>query len=157
MPDPDPLPSLGWLEWIGLPGLGIEALQAKIDTGAKTSCLHAEECEEIDLNGVEGVRFLVRTQLGEYRVECPVHDRRQVRSSSGHEEMRPVIETDCRWGATDWRIELTLTDRGSMRFPMLLGRRAMAGRFVVDPGKRYNGGRRKRPRKAKRRKRRPDA
>lgn len=137
-------PHLGWLEWAVLPKLGIPLLQAKIDTGAKTSSLHAEELEIADVEGKHFAKFLVRAKDDVYRCECPVLDERHVKSSSGHEELRVVIETVCIMKGLRWPIELTLTDRTAMRFPMLLGRRAMTKRFLVDPGRKYVGGRPKR-------------
>lgn len=133
---------IGWRELVSLPGLGIARLRAKVDTGAKTSSLHAEEVEEFDRSGEAWVRFLVRTRKSEFRCEAPVHERRQVRSSSGHAEDRYVIVAECEYGEVRWPIELTLTDRTPMRFPMLLGRQALSGRFVVDVSRSYLGGRR---------------
>lgn len=141
MPDRSDLPHLGWLERAALPSLGVTSLQAKIDTGAKTSSLHAEELEIVDVGGLHVARFVVDTGKARFQCECPVHDERHVKSSSGHEELRIVILTTCIMHRQRWPIELTLTDRTAMRFPMLLGRRAMAGRFLVDPG-RKNVGRR---------------
>ncbi len=145
MSDPRVLPQLGWLEWAALPELKVPLLQMKVDTGAKTSSLHAEELEVIEAGGKHFARFLVRTRRGEYRCECPVFDERHVKSSSGHEELRIVIQTHCvLHGGSRWPIELTLTDRTAMRYPMLLGRRAMANRFQVDPAKKYLYGKPKR-------------
>jgi hypothetical protein len=148
MSDAPLLAELGWIEWCALPGLGIPQLQAKIDTGARTSSLHAENLEIVDQGGRHVAKFLVRTGKGVYCCECPVKDERHVKSSSGHEELRVVIETTCVIQGVRWAIELTLTDRTAMRFPMLLGRRAMAGRFVVDPSRRYVCGKPKRKRRS---------
>lgn len=150
MPDRSQLPHLGWLERATLPSLGVTSLQAKIDTGAKTSSLHAEELELVDVDGVHVVRFAVDTGKSRFQCECPVHDERHVKSSSGHEELRIVIKTECIMNGQRWPIELTLTDRTAMRFPMLLGRRAMTGRFLVDPGRKYVGRRPLRKKKKKR-------
>ncbi len=147
MPDEIALPQLGWLEWAYLPNLGLPLLHAKVDTGAKTSSLHAEELEIVDVDGRHVARFLVRTRRGVDECECPVHDERYVKSSSGHESLRVVIRTQCVMHGKRWPIELTLADRTSMRFPMLLGRRAMEGRFVVDPAKKHLGGKPKRRKK----------
>ena len=141
------LETLGWCEWVSLPDLGIPNLRAKIDTGAKTSSLHAEECEEYIDAGVERVRYTVVTLRGRYRCDSVVHARRKVRSSSGHAERRPVVVAECVALGRRWPIELTLTDRTPMRFPMLLGRRAMEGRFVVNPAIAYVGGKPKRKKK----------
>ncbi|TWT99567.1 hypothetical protein Pla108_05100 [Botrimarina colliarenosi] len=141
------LVQLGWLEWVALPRLGIPLLRAKVDTGAKTSSLHAEELQIIGEAGQHVARFIVRTRKKVYQCECPVKDERHVKSSSGHEELRVVIETTCVLDGRRWPIELTLTDRTAMRYPMLLGRRAMEGRFVVDPGQSHLGGKPKLKRK----------
>lgn len=146
MSDEPPLPVLGWTEWVTLPGLGIPALQAKVDSGARTSSLHAERLELVGVAGRHVARFLVPTRREVFACECPVKDERHVKSSSGHEELRVVIETHCLLHGQRWPIELTLTDRGAMRFPMLLGRRAVAGRFLIDPGSRYVLGRPRRRR-----------
>lgn len=128
---------IGWREWVALPTLQVRRLRAKIDTGARTSSLHAEDCEEYDADGVTRVRFCVRTAHHRYSCDAEVVDHRVVRSSNGQTEDRPVIRVDCRLGDVVWPIELTLTDRTPMRFPMLLGRRAMDRRFLVDPGRSY--------------------
>lgn len=148
MSDARSLPQLGWLEWAALPALQIPRLQMKVDTGAKTSSLHAEDLEIVDVDGNHVARFLVRTRRGEYRCECPVHDERHVKSSSGHEELRVVIKTSLVVPGYRWPIELTLTDRTAMRYPMLLGRRAMADRFQVDPAKKYLRGKPKRKKRS---------
>lgn len=148
MSDVPRLAELGWLEWVALPGLGIPILQAKVDTGARTSSLHAENLEIVTQAGRHVAKFLVRTGKGVYCCECPVKDERHVKSSSGHQELRVVVETPCVLQGRRWLIELTLTDRTAMRFPMLLGRRALAGRFVVDPSRRYVSGKPKRKRKS---------
>lgn len=142
---------LGWREWVALPGLSIPRLRAKIDTGAKTSSLHAAECEEFHQQSGDWVRFVVQTPHHNYRCEAEILDRRIVRSSNGQEEDRPVIRVEGVLGDIRWDIELTLTDRAPMKFPMLLGRRAMLSRFVVDPSRSYL--QRKPPRRVKRRSR----
>lgn len=139
-----PQPQLGWLEWAALPALRIDLLPVKVDTGAKTSSLHAEQIAVVGSEGAHRARFVVRTNRGVYECECPVHDERHVKSSSGHEELRVVIRTTCVLYGQRWPIELTLTDRTAMRYPMLLGRRAMSGRFVVDPSRKHLGGKPKR-------------
>lgn len=132
---------VGWREWIALPGIGIERVKAKIDTGARTSSLHAFGVRLEQRDGLVVASFEVhpeqRSTRGTVRVELPVVEQRFVRSSSGHAERRPVVRTDVRLGATTWPIELTLTRRDAMGFRMLLGREALRGRAVVDPARSF--------------------
>lgn len=128
---------VGWRETLSLPGLGIEGINAKIDTGAKTSCLHAFKVESFEKDEALWVRFWIHpnqhnTEL-EAVCEAKVTDQRVVRDSGGHEESRFVIESDLRIGGRSWPIEITLTNRENMAFRMLLGRSAMRNRIVVDP------------------------
>ncbi len=136
---------LGWREWVSLPGLEIPAIKAKIDTGARTSALHAFQLETFCKNGIEKVLFgihpLQKRKDIELFCEAEILDYRRVTDSGGHYEMRYVIKTPIRVGSVEWEIELTLTDRETMRFRMLLGRTAMHGRFTVDPATSYLNGR----------------
>jgi len=140
----DPL-TLGWREWCALPELGIPAIKAKIDTGAKTSCLHTFGIEPYTENGIRHVRFKVHPlQKNEQLVvECTaaVKDEREVSDSGGHKEFRYIIETPLRIGDKVRLIEMSLTNRDSMRFRMLLGRRAMEENTLVDPAASYINGR----------------
>lgn len=132
---------LGWREWVSLPELGIPHIKAKVDTGARTSALHAFEIEAFEERGVQRVRFRIHPIQHDNAtvLECTadVVDRRNVRDSGGHQEMRWVIGADIVLGPHRWPAELTLTSRDDMLFRMLLGRTAMAGRAVVDPGRSY--------------------
>lgn len=136
---------LGWREWISLPDLGIPALKAKVDTGARTSALTAFDLEPFEENGVAKIRFGVRPlrRRPEITRECTadVVDRRTVTDSGGHRERRFVIETRVQVAADLWPVEVTLTDRQGMLFPMLLGRTALAGKALVDPSASYLCGR----------------
>ncbi len=130
--------TVGWHEWVGLPCLGIEHMIAKIDTGALTSALHAVEIDRDYVGGAPWVRLKVHTDRLHverfFVTEAAVVDAREVRSSSGLAQRRLIIQSDLVMGTQRWPIELSITDRKKMGFRMLLGRRAMAGRMLVDPG-----------------------
>jgi len=154
----DALMVIGWREWVCLPDLGIAALKAKVDTGARTSALHAFAVERIESDagsGAERVRFKVhphqRDDAATVSAEAELVDERLVRSSSGVAELRPVVRTLIELGGDSFEAEFTLTDRALLGFRMLLGREAIRSRFIVDPGSSYRcGGRRagfNRPRK----------
>jgi hypothetical protein len=132
---------IGWREWIQLPQLGIEHIKAKIDTGARTSALHTFDLEAYHDKGVRMVHFKVHPVQHQLEpvveCHCPVLDERSVTDSGGHKEHRFVISTEARLGDMRWDIEMTLTNRDTMRFRMLLGRTAMAGRFLVNPKSSY--------------------
>lgn len=127
---------IGWREWVELPSFGQAVTKAKIDTGARTSALHAFYVEPFRREGRDWVRFGLHPNQGEVetQVECEarVVDRRKVTDSGGHAEMRYVISTQLKLGEIEFNAELTLTDRENMRFRMLLGRRALKGLFLVD-------------------------
>ena len=141
-------PVLGWREWLSFPGIGIDAIKAKVDTGARTSCLHAYYVEPFERDGGHWVRFGIHPQQRdtseEVHCEAPLKDRRVVRDSGGHEELRYVIETGMGIGEHRFTSEVTLTDRDTMKFRVLLGRTGIGERYVVDPSRSYVQGRRKR-------------
>jgi hypothetical protein len=140
--------TLGWREWLGLPELGIPQIKAKVDTGARTSALHAFEVVPFEENGRERVRFLIHPNQKHIDtvVTCTadVLDKRRVTDSGGHVEDRYVIGTLMTIGKHQWPIEITLTSRDDMLFRMLLGRTAINGRGQVDPSRSYLVGKRKR-------------
>ncbi|MBU2887599.1 ATP-dependent zinc protease [Gilvimarinus agarilyticus] len=129
--------SVGWREWVHLPDLVDCPVKAKIDTGAKTSAIHAFFVEEFSRDGEPWVRFglhpMQKTLDPEYTCEAKVVETRRVTDSGGHQEERYVIETALRIGGHTLVTEMTLTNRETMLFRMLLGRNSLAGRFVVDP------------------------
>ncbi|TFB18143.1 MULTISPECIES: ATP-dependent zinc protease family protein [Microbacterium] len=145
----------GWREWVSLPDLGVDWIKAKIDTGARTSSLHAFDIVEFAQDGENWVRFKVKpwqdSQEDAVVVECPVHDRRAVRSSSGHAQERLVVELLIRLVDREVLAEVTLSNRDEMGFRMLIGREALRQGFSVDPARSFLGGRA--PRDARRRNR----
>ncbi len=144
----------GWREWVQLPDLGLPAIKAKVDTGARTSAIHAFELHPCVKDGVQHVEFLLhpRQRDTETVTACSakVVDRRKVTDSGGHSEERWVIETTLAVGSHAWPIEVTLTARDNMLFRMLLGRTALNGHALVDSSASYLVGKRpKRKRKLK--------
>jgi ribosomal protein S6--L-glutamate ligase len=125
---------LGWREWVALPDLNIPAIKAKVDSGAKTSALHAFDVQPV---GHGRVRFLMHPlqRNTELVVACEtdIVDQRKVTDSGGHSELRYVVASTLELGGRQWPIEITLTSRDNMRFRMLLGRQALAGHGLIDP------------------------
>ena len=132
---------LGWREWVVLPALSVVPIKAKIDTGARTSSLHAFNLVEMD----EGDRKLARFEIHPIQrstalageVSAPIVGYKRVRSSTGHAQERPVIRVAARIGDDEFEIDLTLTSRDEMGFRMLLGRSAVRRRYWVDPGRSF--------------------
>jgi hypothetical protein len=138
---PRVLQPIGWREWVLLPDLCGTVVKAKIDTGARTSSLHAFDLE-ISGDGPGAVATfeihpIQRSVTSAVTVSHPVADFRRVRSSTGHTEERPVIRTPIRIGGREFDIDITLTSRDAMGFRMLLGRSAIRNRFAVDAGRSF--------------------
>ncbi len=132
---------VGSEEWCTFPELGIPTIKARVDSGAKTSALHAINISPFIKDGENWVKFDVNPIQSNTRTiihcEAPLVDKRIVKSSSGYREKRFVIQSEIQVGESRWQIELTLTNRDSMGFRMLLGREAMSGRILVDPEQKY--------------------
>lgn len=126
---------LGWREWVALPQLGLPAIRAKVDTGARSSALHVDAMETFQRDGREWVRFGIHPGDGrpEAAGEAVVLDRRDVTDSGGHRTRRVFIRTRLELAGVSRLIDINLTNRRNMLFPMLLGRTAMARAFRVDP------------------------
>ncbi|PZQ89168.1 MAG: hypothetical protein DI534_09300 [Leifsonia xyli] len=139
----------GWREWVQLPDVGVPWIKAKLDTGAQTSSIHAYEVEAFDRDGAAWVRFGIRpwqrSDADEARVECPVLDIRRVRSSSGHVQERFVVSLPLVLVGHRVDAEVTLSNRDSMGFRMLIGREALSRGFVVDSARSFLGDRAPRP------------
>ena len=139
--------TVGWREWILLPDLGLPKIKAKIDTGARTSCLHAFSVEPFLKDGKEWVRFGIHPHQDdcETKVYCEaeVFDKRMVTDSGGHKEERYVINTQLAIAEQHWPIEITLTNRDTMLFRMLLGRTSMENKIIINPAESFLLGRKK--------------
>ena len=133
----NPKPMLGWREWVALPELNIELVKAKIDTGARSSALHAFAIEPYRKGGERWVMFAIHPiqKQTDISIEChaPIKDRRIVSDSGGHKQHRYVIETQLILGKKTIKAEMTLTNRDSMLFRMLIGRTTMSDQFIIDP------------------------
>ena len=141
---PRPRTIVGWREWVALPDWGVEHIKAKVDTGARTSALHAFDFEPFARDDAEWVRFAIKPWQGSSSdvvvVEAPLLGRRSVRSSSGSADSRPVVSTVVSLAGRVVPLEVTLTRRDEMGFRMLLGRQALRRAFVIDPARSYLGG-----------------
>ncbi len=129
---------LGWREWVTLPTLGIARLRAKVDTGARSSALHVDAHWRFVEGGAPWVGFRLTSWKSDASVVeavAPVVEERDVTDSGGRHTRRVFLRTTLRLAGVDREIDINLTDRRGMRFPMLLGRTAMAGMFTVDPAR----------------------
>jgi hypothetical protein len=146
MPKPKERAVIGWREWVALPGFGVNSIKVKVDTGARTSSLHAWDVEEFERDGEAWVRFQIhpeqRRETPQVEVEARLKERRHVRPSTGRRQLRPVVVTEMEIFGHRFPVELTLASRDAMGFRMLLGRQALRQRFIVDPARSYLNGRR---------------
>ena len=129
---------VGWRESVSLPLFKLIDLKAKIDTGAKTSALHADEIEFITVKGKKYVRFSIETDEGKKKyIKSRFLEEREIKSSTGQKTIRPVVRTKIRMGKSEFEIEITLINRDLMGFKMLIGREALNGRFLINPARSY--------------------
>lgn len=129
---------IGWMEYIDLPDLPLNDIKAKIDTGARTSALHATDIRRIQRDGHHWVSFLTEVPGGEgmIRIEAPIKERRNIKNTSGIPENRIVIRTTIRLGDETWPLDLSLTDRTNMTFQMIVGRAALKNHAIAVHTKR---------------------
>lgn len=135
---------LGWREWVALPALGVARVRAKVDTGARSSALHVDGQWRFTEGGAPWVGFRLtpgRASTGVVEARAPVFDEREVADSGGHRHRRVFLSTTLRLAGLERTIEINLTDRRGMLFPMLLGRTAIEGMFMVDPARSFVHGR----------------
>ncbi|MEX1279178.1 MAG: RimK/LysX family protein [Acidimicrobiia bacterium] len=140
-----PRTTIGWREWVSFPELGVDAIKAKVDTGARTSALHAHRLRVVETDAGPVARFEIhpiqKRRTPSIPAELPITDWRNIRSSNGLHQRRPVVVTELVAGDERWEVELTLTSRDEMGFRLLLGRTAIGGRFLVDVSRSYLLGR----------------
>lgn len=134
---------IGWREWVALPDMGIKKIKAKVDTGARTSSLHAFDLKIYTRGGQDFVKFKIhpeqRNAKGEKEFSTKVIEYRKVKSSNGQTEQRPVILTTFKLFGEEWESEITLTNRDEMGFRMLLGRESLKNRFLIHSGRSFLG------------------
>ncbi len=132
---------IGWREWVAFPELGVDNIIAKMDTGAKSSVIHAFSIKEVEIKGVRSVEFHLHPAQGtntpEIFCRAPVIGQRTIRSSNGQTEQRYVIQTQIQLGEKNLEIELTLSNRAEMDYRLLLGRDALREKYIVDPNASY--------------------
>ncbi|QEN09412.1 hypothetical protein EXM22_16030 [Oceanispirochaeta crateris] len=138
------LTPIGWREWASFPDWGIDYIKVKIDSGAKTSSIHVDDLVYFEKENTSWVRFKVspwqKSNEDQMTVESPVHSQREIRSSSGYLEKRPVVVVLLKVAGKVLEVELSLTNRSKMGFRMLLGREALNGNFQIITGKSYLSG-----------------
>ena len=125
---------IGWIEYVDLPEFGLKRIRAKIDTGARTSALHAADVREYERDGEPWVRFRAATEeddTGGVWVDCPIHDRREIKNTGGEPETRVIVRTRFRIARRSWTIEVSLADRSNMKFPLIVGRTALKNHAIA--------------------------
>jgi hypothetical protein len=134
---------IGWREWVQLPDLGVFETKAKVDTGADSSSLHAFNVQRFEKDGEDYVRFEVhpkqRSRKPTIQCEAPLAMDKKVKNPGGRSELRPVIRTKIVVAGVELDALVNLTSRDEMGFRMLLGRRTVRSKFVIDPGRSYLG------------------
>lgn len=139
---------IGWREWVSFPDYGIGSIKAKIDTGAKTSAIHAFRIREVDYEGARHVEFFLHPEQKrrnpEIRCIAPVLDQRLIKSSNGTVQNRFIVSTTLAIADREWSIDLSLTNRDDMGFRLLIGRDALRNKVIIHPAKSFMLGRRKR-------------
>ncbi len=137
------LKTIGWREWVSLPDLGVDMIKAKVDSGARTSSLHAFNIEIYKRGENKFVKFTIhpeqRSDNREKVCRSKILEFRKVKSSNGQSELRPVILTKVKLLNETWEVEMTLTNRDEMGFRMLLGRESIRKRFLIDTGRSFYG------------------
>ena len=131
---------LGWREWAVLPDLGLPRMRAKIDTGARSCALHVDASWRFVENGSPWIGFRVRCGRKQVRMveaAAPLSDEREVIDSGGHRSLRPFLRTTLWLAGQERAVEINLTDRGGMLFPLLVGRSALGGAFTIDPARSF--------------------
>lgn len=142
-----PLTEIGWREWVAFPEYGVAQIKAKIDTGAKTSAVHAFRINEMHVNGAPHVEFFLHPEQKRRQPEmqciAPIKDKRLIKSSNGQVQERIIVSTLLAIAGEEWTIDLSLSNRDEMGFRLLLGRDALRNKVIIHPGKSYMLGRRK--------------
>ena len=138
---------IGWREWAKLPDLGVDKIKVKVDSGARTSSLHAYDISTYKRGDSEFVKFIIhpsqKSNVKTIIARAKIHEYRKIKSSNGAIEKRPVIITPISFMGEQWDIEVTLTNRDEMGFRMLLGRESIRNRFLIDTGKSFLSEKRK--------------
>jgi hypothetical protein len=132
---------IGWREWVALPEFGVGRIKAKIDTGAKTSAIHAYRIQELEQDGASYAEFYLHPMQNRNKPEifciAPIVDKRLIKSSNGVAQERLIVRTTLEMGERSWEIDLSLTNRDDMGFRLLIGRDALRKNIVIRPGRSF--------------------